>query len=133
MIGMRKGGGEVMDAAEAYAMGRKVAEAGMPARAGLAWTSEKNGCGRLHDNVLEHYMVLDFRDELTEIACILWVEDVAREVYGDTAVVETIRVVSSGMTRLVVRLADMLMVVETGSSLPESAIAAVTVMRGGEG
>ena len=25
----------------------------------------------------------DFRDRLTELACIAWVEDVAREVYGD--------------------------------------------------
>lgn len=30
----------------------------------------------------------DFRDRLTELACIAWAEDVAREVYGDTVQVD---------------------------------------------
>lgn len=121
------------------AIGREAVAAGMPAWDDLAWMIPGESItGRTDERWLsagwsnqsgEH--VPDFRVRLTASACGLWVEDVALEVYGDTAVVETIRVVGSGVTRVVVRLADMMMVVETGATLPESAIAAVTAMRGG--
>lgn len=126
-----------MDAKEAYAMGREFAEAGMPARAGLAFTSERNGCGRLLDNELGHYAVLDFRDELTALATILWVKSVCEAKWGHLS--ESQFIVSEGGNRREHRVewrnksdsgAFVLAELGTGPTLPHACLAAVKAARG---
>ena len=81
----------------------------------------------------------DFRDRLTELACIAWVEDVAREVYGD-AITITHRATPGEWVEIVVvahgdRTAlrtDIVKAKECKGTLAEACIAAVRAMKGGE-
>ena len=65
-------------------VGREAVELEMPKMLGLAWMGSSGG-GRLHpcDMPADDEVWPDFRDCLTELACIKWVEDVAREVGED--------------------------------------------------
>ena len=72
------------DQAWAERVGREAVELGMPKTLGLAWMGS-SGSGRLHpcDMPADDEVWPDFCDRLTELACIAWVEDVAREVYEE--------------------------------------------------
>ncbi len=77
----------------------------------------------------------DFRDRLTELACIAWVEDVAREVYGETAHVE-IKFGPAGPYEQRVAYCRVIgddpppFIVFTCPTLAEACIAAVRAMKG---
>jgi len=81
----------------------------------------------------------DFRDRLTELACIAWVEDVAREVYGEAIIIvqrgtpgewSEIAVSSHGdRSTLHPNVAK---AAECKDTLAEACIAAVRAMKGGE-
>jgi len=66
-------------------VGREAVELGMPWQTGLyVWDTEAQANLRMsHDDRWPRGYLPDFRDRLTELACIAWVEDVAREVYGE--------------------------------------------------
>jgi len=73
--------------------------------------------------------VPDFRDRLTELACIAWVVDVAREVYGRVWFTDIRR--ASNFVRITI--AERSWIYEfRGPTLAEACIAAVRAMKGGE-
>jgi len=77
----------------------------------------------------------DFRDRLTELACIPWVEDVAREAYGETAHVD-IKFGPAGPYEQRVAYCRVIgddpppFIVFTCPTLAEACIAAVRAMKG---
>ena len=75
----------------------------------------------------------DFRDRLTELACIAWVEDVAREVYGSGCRV-VVKLYGDGICGVEVFRQDGACVVwcTERETLAEECIAAVRAMKGGE-
>ena len=68
------------DQAWAERVGREAVELWLPTRSGMRCV---HGAQLWADGLSWATRVPDFRDRLTELACIAWVEDVAREVYGD--------------------------------------------------
>ena len=97
---------------------------------------EVAGCYKAGKSILtQHGALPSFRDRLTELACIAWVEDVAREVHGMADVhtsrlhdgvtlvsVEPFRASADG-ARAIVR--------KSRPTLAEACIAAVRAMKGG--
>jgi len=77
--------------------------------------------------------VPDFRDRLTELACIAWVEDVAREVYGIGCRV-VVKLSGDGICGVEVFRPDGACVIWCAEreTLAEECIAAVRAMKGGE-
>ena len=77
--------------------------------------------------------VPDFRDRLTELACIAWVEDVAREVHGIGCRV-VVKLYGDGICGVEVFRPDGACVVwcTERETLAEECIAAVRAMKGGE-
>ena len=86
------------DQAWAERVGREAVELGMPCVGGLLmldWygsTGERTPAAGF--NGWPSAVLPDFRDRLTELACIAWVEDVAREVYGSALQSVTVEVAS---------------------------------------
>ena len=83
--------------------------------------------------------VPDFRDRLTEPACIAWVEDVAREVYGGDIIIvqrgtpgEWSEVAVSSHGDRSTLHPNVVKVAECKGTLAEACIAAVRAMKGGE-
>ena len=74
--------------------------------------------------------VPDFRDRLTELACIAWVEDVTREVYGERFCFVTVQRTLVESRVIVARLDGN--VIEDAPTLAEACIAAVRAMKVGE-
>lgn len=72
----------------------------------------------------------DFRDRLTALACIAWVEDVAREVYGEAAACHFGPKYGGGHCVWVGYLTGPWKVVEDAPTGPEACLAAVRAMRG---
>ena len=124
------------DQAWAERVGREAVEAGMPTRSGMRCV---HGAQLWDDGLSWATRVPDFRDRLTELACIAWVEDVAREVYGD-AITITHRATPGEWVEIVVvahgdRTAlrtDIAKAKECKGTLAEACIAAVRAMKGGE-
>ena len=78
------------DQAWAERVGREAVALGMPCGGGLLMLDWIGSTGLAPDRTpaagfhgWPSAVLPDFRDRLTELACIAWVEDVAREVYGD--------------------------------------------------
>ncbi len=120
-------------------VGREAVELGFPAQTRMHFIDEDGDCGVSGDEFRLGWGGIcwpDFRDRLTELACIAWVEDVAREVYGMADVhtsrlhdgvalvsVEPFRATASD-ARPRVR--------KSRPTLAEACIAAVRAMKGGE-
>ncbi len=78
-------------------VGREAVGLGFPCGGGLMLNDWHSPCGRSLENGLPWWpsaVIPDFRDRLTELACIAWVEAVAREVYGDALQSVTVEVAS---------------------------------------
>ena len=77
------------DQAWAERVGREAVALGMPCGGGLLMLDWYGSTGDRTPaagfNGWPGAVLPDFRDRLTELACIAWVEDVAREVYGKGA------------------------------------------------
>jgi len=116
----------------------------MPYMLGLAWVGS-SGSGRLHpcDMPADDEVWPDSRDRLTELACIAWVEDVAREVYGGRnqsgiglRSVEVSFLGDSAQVDVVLSIPDSAgwrsEISVDAPTLAEACIAAVRAMKGGE-
>ena len=129
------------DQAWAERVGREAVELGMPKTLGLAWVGS-SGSGRLHpcDMPADDEVWPDFRDRLTELACIAWVEDVAREVYGMRRLEISVNRNDDGTWDVVVSREqpegetgwEFWHEVADSPTLAEACIAAVRAMKGGE-
>ncbi len=120
-------------------VGREAVELGMPCYRGIIYFDD---IGRRHlmAKGVKYWSSghgPDFRDRLTEKACELWVEDVARDVYGDTVQVD-FKFGPAGPYEQRVAYCRVIgdcvhpRVVFTCLTLSEACIAAVRAMKGGE-
>ena len=102
----------------------------------LVWDAQAKSSLRMsHDDCWPPGYIPDFRDRLTELACIAWVKDVAREVYGD-ADVDGLdfrwSCIDGGFWEARVWPRADASVKRFAPTLAEACIAAVRAMKGGE-
>ena len=129
------------DQAWAERVGREAVGLGMPCGQGLKAASVSRrgfiGKPRITDSSKKWLdYIPDFRDSLTELASIAWVEDVAREVYGERF--EALRpIIRDGATIMSVSYfktngAPVTLSFRVCPTLAEACAAAVRAMKGGE-
>lgn len=116
-------------------VGREAVELGFVLKPGMAWLSASRGGGRKVSHALPgdmDWQMPDFRDRLTELACIAWVEDVAREVYGDVDVEFRRNCTGWWWVDVEHAINPDRRVFFNAPTLAEACIAAVRAMKGGE-
>jgi len=126
------------DQAWAERVGREAVELGFPAWEGMRYLRDlgesvidgalMSGPGALPWRQEGNEAIPDFRDRLTELACIAWVEDVAREACQAVGSISFHFDESIGKHWVVIN-GDTCGV---GDTLAEACIAAVRTMKGGE-
>jgi len=129
------------DQAWAERVGREAVGLGMPCGQGLKAASVSRrgfiGKPRITDSSKKWLdYIPDFRDSLTELACIAWVEDVAREVYGAGGGLMVDRLIT-GPYKVALYTEGMdswrdTLATGYGATLAEACIASVRAMKGGE-
>ena len=128
------------DQAWAERVGKEAVALGMPCGQGLKAASASRhgfiGKPRITDSSKKWLdYIPDFRDRLTELACIAWVKDVAREVYGDADVAGLDfrwSCIDGGFWEARVWPRADASVKRFAPTLVEACIAAVRAMKGGE-
>lgn len=118
------------------ALGREAVELGMPCRGGLTWLGDEELRYRQIDVVHDGWCygaIPDFRDRLTALACIAWVEDEWRAIWpgGDVEA----QFYSDGRAQIVIwtgAAEDSERRCFYEPTLPHAAIEAVKAMKGAE-
>ncbi len=116
-------------------VGREAVGLGFPCIDGLLPMGPARDTSRADDEVWADFCTIpDFRDRLTELACVAWVEDVAREVYGELYCRLSIDLGAEVCVEVCTfeRQGGPILCFGEGDALAEACIAAVRAMKGGE-